>query len=517
MSETNLNSSGNTVSRKSVIVIVGFMIFAQFFGAGNLIFPPYLGFVGGNHWIIGFIFFFAFDVIFGVMGLAASGKFPKVEIGAYYRPGRKFMLIFAAIGVFITVGVVVTPRAALTSYEVFLRPIMAGGFDNLTPTTGLQPAAVVFLLVYLGLATICAIKPTKVVDIMGKWLTPGLLAILIIVVVVGLVNMGGTGVRDGDFPTSSPSLIAFGVAQGLQTFDGPTGTIIAIIIIVNLVSKGITKSSEQTRTIIQSGFVAAICLGVIYIGLALLGAFYSNDPALVEMYGSEAGLDQTYLLNYILSNTLGLGGTVIFGIAILLATFTTALGCLSLGAEFYRSMSGDKIKYKQGVFAYAILAFIIGIVCSTAPSGVQVLLNWALPFLLVSAPITISLIILNLFNTQIKNDNVYRCAAIGAGIWGLASGIAYFLAFTIGDGAADAAAVYTSGWYSGFFFGSWNVIYSWTGDLGYIIPAAIGAVIGAFIKKGGYTERPYLREHADDENFDYAALKAKQAAAASGQ
>ena len=77
--------------------------------------------------------------------------------------------------------------------------------------------------------------------------------------------------------------------------------------------------------------------------------------------------------------------------------------------------------------------------------------------------------------------------------------------------------MYGSGWYAGFFFGPWNFIYALTGDLGYIIPAAAGAVIGAFIKKGGYSERPYLREHAGDDSFDYAALKAKKAAAGAGQ
>ncbi|MDR0644929.1 MAG: branched-chain amino acid transport system II carrier protein, partial [Treponema sp.] len=462
MAETTLNSVKKQESRNIILITVGFMIFAQFFGAGNLIFPPYLGFVGGSQWFVGFIFFFIFDAVFGVMGLAASAKFPQVEIGAYYRPGRKFMLIFAAIGVFITVGFVVTPRAALTSYEVFLRPILAGGFDKLEPQTGVHAAAVIFLLVYTGLATLCAVKPSKVVDIMGKFLTPFLLAILGIVVIVGLATMSSTGVRAEAYQTNPPGLIAFGVAQGLQTFDGPTGTIIAIIIIVNLISKGITKSSEQTKRIIQSGFVAAICLGIIYIGLGFLGAFYSNDPFLMDLYQKQGGIDQTYLLNYILSQTLGLGGTIIFGFAILLATFTTALGCLALGGQFYSSATGNKIKYKQGVFAFAVLSFIIGLICSTAPSGVQVLLNWALPFLLMSAPVTISLIILNLFNEKIKNDNVYRGAAIAAGIWGFASGLAYFLAFTIGGGVSPEmfAASYMSAWYAKFFFGPWNFIYT---------------------------------------------------------
>jgi LIVCS family branched-chain amino acid:cation transporter len=509
MAKANFDGSQKQGSRKpvAVAVVVGFMIFAQFFGAGNLIFPPFLGFVGGNQWIIGFIFFFIFDAVLGILGLAASSKFPRVEIGAYYRPGRKFMIIAGAIGVFITSAFVVPPRAALTSYEVFLKPVMAGGFENVQMTTGLQPVAVIFLLVYFGLALLCAIRPSKVVDIMGKFLTPALLAVLVVLIIAGLATMHSTGIRPGAYPTSSPSLISFGVAQGLQTFDGPTGTLIAIIILLNLAGKGITKTGEQTRTIISSGFVGAICLGAIYIGLALLGAFYSNDPVLMEMYGSEAGLDQTWLLNYILSKTLGLGGTAIFGLAILLATFTTALGCLGLAAEFFSSISGRKISYKTAVIAYAVIGFVVGVILSTTPSGVQTLLNLTLPFLLISMPITVVLIILNLFSEKIDNDNVYRGAALAAGIWGLGYGIAYLSAFTQGQGFG----VYGSGWFTAMF-GPWNFLYTLTGDLGYIIPAAIGAVIGAFIKKGGYEERPYLREHAGDESFDYAALKAKKAA-----
>jgi LIVCS family branched-chain amino acid:cation transporter len=265
--------------------------------------------------------------------------------------------------------------------------------------------------------------------------------------------------------------------------------------------------------------VAAICLAVIYLGLALLGAFYSNDPTLMAMYAENGSIDQTYLLNYILSNTIGLGGTVIFGLAILLATFSTALGCIGLASEFFSRITDRKISYKAAVFTYAIVGFVVAVLLSTTPSGVQTLLNLTLPFLLISMPITVVLIVLNLFSEKINNDNVFRGAVIGAGIWGLASGIAYLMAFTIGGGVDEGlfAASYGSAWYSGFFFGPWNFIYTLTGDLGYILPGAIGAVIGAFIKKGGYSERPYLREHAGDDSFDWAALQAKKAAAGAAQ
>ncbi|MDR2457779.1 MAG: branched-chain amino acid transport system II carrier protein [Clostridiales Family XIII bacterium] len=509
MGETNLNDSSKPVEGKTVAIVVGFMIFAQFFGAGNLLFPPFLGFIGGSEWLVGFVFFFTFDVILGICGLAASGKFPEVEIGAYYRPGRTFMLVMGAICLFITGPLVVQSRTALTSYEVFLKPVLAGGFENVTPDAGLKISAVIFLIVYLGLATILAIRPSKVVDIIGKFLTPCLLAILVVIIVIGLVNMGSSGIRPGAYPTSSPSLIAFGVAQGLQTFDGPTGTLVAIIIIVNLVGKGITKPNEQTKTIIKSGFVAAICLVVIYLGLGLLGAFYSNDPVLVAKFGAEGNIDQTWLLNYILSNTLGFAGTIIFGIAILLATFTTTIGSLGIVSQFYSNITNGKIKYEVAVFVGAGISTVVAIILSTTVSGVQTLLNLTLPFLIISMPITVVLIILNLFSEKIKNDNVFRGAALGAGIWGLASGIAYIIAYTIGGGTPEALAVYGSGWYN-LFFGPWNFIYTLTGDLGYIIPGAIGAIIGALIKKGGYSERPYLREHAGDYDFDYLALKKKK-------
>jgi LIVCS family branched-chain amino acid:cation transporter len=238
----------------------------------------------------------------------------------------------------------------------------------------------------------------------------------------------------------------------------------------------------------------------------------------MTLYEENGGIDQTYLLNYILSNTLGLGGTVIFGLAILLATFTTALGCLGLASEYFSSISGRKISYKAGVFAYAIIGFVVAVILSTTPSGVQTLLNLTLPFFLTTMPITVVLIVLNLFSEKIRNDNVYRGAAITAGIWGAVYGISYIVTVGMGNfGSPLTMALPAYGVPGGAvfnaFFGPWNFIYTLTGDLGYIIPSIIGAVIGACVKKGGYSERPYLREHAGDESFDYAALKAKKAAA----
>ncbi|MDR1796402.1 MAG: branched-chain amino acid transport system II carrier protein [Clostridiales Family XIII bacterium] len=544
MSETI--TSKKEQSRRSIIIAVGFMVFATFFGAGNLIFPPYLGFIGGgSSWAVGFVFFIIFDTVLGVLGLAASGKYPQVELGVFYRPGRRFMIIIGAVATFIGSLLVVVPRTALTSYQIFLQPILAGGYENVdTSATGLPADALIFLVVFLVLATLCAVRPTKVVDIVGRVLTPVLLVILIVLIVIGLANLADSGIRPEALDPGS-SIISFGITQGLQTFDAATGTIIAVIIIASLFAKGITDSSEQTKTILKSGLVAAVCLVIIYLGLALLGLFYSNDATLMAQFSEYGALDQYALLNYIISNNLGFAGTVIFGVTVLVATFTTAIGCISLTSEYFSRISGRKLSYKAAVIGGMAIAFIVAIVAILASGstsgGGQWILNMTVPVLLVTAPITVVLILLAIFTNKIGNDNVFRGATIGAAIWGLFNGLAY--AFYVFGPIVEIPDVYTGpmphpslDWFYNIYgamfgpsaysanfqmgtagapIGSWNVIYQATGDLGYIIPAAVGGVIGAFIKKGGYEERPYLREHAGDDSFDFAALAAKKAQAAS--
>lgn len=457
------------------IITVGFMIFATFFGAGNLIFPPFLGVVGGHNWWVGFIAFVIGDVVLGILCLAASAKFPQVEVGIYYRPGRKFMLLVASLSTFLGACCLVMPRTGATTFEVAVRPLA----PNFSP--------ILFLAIFFVLATICTIRPSKVVDIIGKYLTPALLVVLVILFIAGLIN-GGSGVRAEELPTGYPNVFAFGLMEGYQTFDGSTGAMIAVIIITALQAKGIQGSNEQTKTIMKSGLIAAVCCVVVYLGLAVLGLFMSADPALLEMYGSEAGLDRTFLLNYIIASYLGKTGTWLMSIITALATFTSCVGCAGMSAQFFERATNGKLKYQYGVVAAMAISFIIAVLSyAGGSSGVEFILALALPLLMILYPITVALAVMNLFNVQIKNDNAYRAAVVMAGICGT---INYFNI----PGLAEALN------------GGWNFLapygFSW------IIPTVVAAVIGNFIKYKGYEPRPYLRENADKDVVDVAAQKA---------
>lgn len=460
---------GNQLSQSSekrwvTVMAAGFTIFATFFGAGNLIFPAYLGIVGGGKWWVGFIAFIIADFGLGLLGLAASGRMPQVEIGAFYRPGRRFMLIYGGITLWIAGDIIVVPRTGAVALESGLAPIA----PKFSP--------VVFLLIFYVLACILTIRPAKVVDIIGKVLTPVLLITLIAMFVLGIVNGGGT-VRPDALDTGYESLFAFGMVEGYQTFDGLTGICMATILITALLAKGIHDTNEQTKTILQSGLVAGICLVVIYGGLTLLGVYVSTDSSLLELY-SSTGLDRTYLLNYIVLKNLGTGGQYLMSIVVILATFTTAIGATSLFCSFLQRATNGKVKYSTAVIVYFVIAIIIAIFSSIQEgSGVEFILELATPIVMITTPASIALAALSMFSDKIDNDNVYRAAFI---VTILTCAINY----------------YSVPGLSTFLTGSWNFLAPYGFE--WVIPAIVGAVIGQFIKYKGYEPRSYLRENRNN-------------------
>lgn len=55
----------------SDILTIGFALFSMFFGAGNVIFPPYLGLQCGRMWFGGFAAYYVADVLLAVLALFA--------------------------------------------------------------------------------------------------------------------------------------------------------------------------------------------------------------------------------------------------------------------------------------------------------------------------------------------------------------------------------------------------------------------------------------------------------------
>ena len=165
------------------MVAIGLMLFALFFGAGNLIFPPALGQAAGtNFWpaIIGFLLTGVGLPLLGVLAIGLSGHDHLQSMANKINP--VFSLVFTVI-LYLSIGpFFAIPRTGTVSYEIGIAPFLpesTGGFD-----IGLLIYTIVFFVIVGWLS----LNPSKIVDRVGKLMTPLLLIALLILLVATFVN-----------------------------------------------------------------------------------------------------------------------------------------------------------------------------------------------------------------------------------------------------------------------------------------------------------------------------------------
>lgn len=379
-------------NKKLDIFIIGFAIFATFFGAGNLIFPPYLGVLAGKSWVPAFAGFLIGDVVLAVMAVIVSGKYKSRGIGVLSRVGEGFSVIMGCIMLACIGPLMAIPRTAATTYEISILPL----------TDAVNP--IVFSIVFFAITLVLTVRPSKVVDNVGKFLTPALLVALTVLIIKGFITPLGEARSDAYIT----NLFAEGLAQGYQTMDAFGGTVIAIIIMASILSKGYTDEKEQKSVIVKAGLVAGVCLALVYGGLCYVGTTVSTQ------YGADVG--QTELVVFITNALLGNGGMVLLGIIIALACLTTAIGTASAVAQFFAGVTNNRIKYEWWVIGICIFSAII------SNFGVSTIIQFSGPILGIIYPVVVAMILLSIFSEKIKNDNVFRFAAYMAlliGILGL--------------------------------------------------------------------------------------------------
>ncbi|MGL5351809.1 MAG: branched-chain amino acid transport system II carrier protein [Clostridium sp.] len=361
------------------ILIVAFAVFSMFFGAGNLIFPPYIGMTSGDGWIISFLGFIFSDVgiiLLAINAVAKSGSFQAV-LG---RAGRKFGISLEVIIMLCLGPILVVPRTAATTFEMSVQPL----FSFVNP--------VVFSVLFFTLTLVLTIKPTKVIDILGKFLTPILLFCLSFLIIKGIVSPIG----DLNNLIDSKDLFVTGLTQGYQTMDAlGTGAITALIM-TSFLSKGYSKK-ENIKLTMKASIIASIGLVIVYGGLTYLGATVST------MY--DASIPQTTLLLNITKHLLGNTGTILLGIAVAFACLTTSIGLTSVTAKYFEDVTNNKLKYEYIVIFICLFAAIISNI------GVDKIISLSIPILTVIYPVSISLVLMNCFKKFITHDGIYKGAA----------------------------------------------------------------------------------------------------------
>lgn len=412
------------------MLIIGAALFAMFFGAGNLIFPPLLGQQSGTSWIIGFLFFFIFDVGLALVAiLALIGKDTYSITGLTGPMGKVPGSILGAVGALCIGPFLAVPRTAATTFEVGVLPL-APNFNSW-----------IFTAIFFAVVLVLTIRPSKVVDIVGGYLTPILVIFLLIMIVVGIVNPLGP-------IESEPTVNAVreGTYNGYQTLDVIAAMIFIIIIANSARDKGYTDKGSLAGAVMRSAVVATVLLLVIYGGLTFLGATTGT-------LADYQGLDQTSLLVAITRGLFGNIGVILLGIIVLFACWTTAIGLISAVSEYFVELSNGKLKYTTLVTVMVIFSWVV------SNFGVSTIIQVSAPLLNLIYPGLLVLIILAFFHKQIKNNNIYRCAAYFAMI---TSALEILAGFGLPTGFVSVLPLSDMG-------------FAW------IIPAIVGGIIGKFI------------------------------------
>ncbi|MDB4792744.1 branched-chain amino acid transport system II carrier protein [bacterium] len=424
------------------IIVVGFALFAMFFGAGNLIFPPFLGVISGESWTIGFAGFILADVGLALLAVAAAAQCGG-DVNKILDRSGKALATMIGVAIMICLGpLLAIPRTAATTFEMGVQPIM-----------GNAVSPVIFSIVFFALVLLLTIRPSKVVDIIGNVLTPALLIALAILIIKGIVTPLGEISPDA----LVQNVLAEGIAQGYQTMDALGAVALSTIVIASLHNKGYTDNSEKVKLTIKAGVVAGVALCLVYGGLTFLGATIS------KLYvGQDIGaISQTSLIVGITEQLLGYPGKVILGVIVALACLTTAIGLTSATGQYFTKLTNNKLKYEVVVIVVCVFSAVV------SNFGVNTIIQFSAPILNIVYPVTILLVITTLFAKRIKNDNTVKGAAyitLIISILGVVNTLASAYGLPIHIPYLDVLPFASLG-------------FNW------IVPAIIGGIVGSFIKK----------------------------------
>ena len=309
---------------KHNLLLVGFTLFSMFFGAGNLIFPPFLGAQAGSlTWraMEGFLISAVGLPVLGVAAVALSGGLPSLAKKVHPAFAFRFtLLIYLSIGPCLAI-----PRTASTSFEMTVLPILTGmrfEMGQLVGGTGftLQTAAQFgYSALFFMAAMAVAFRPEKLTDRLGKVLCPALL-ILIGVIFTGCLvwPMGPYGAPAAVY---SAGPVVKGFLEGYQTMDTIAALNFGIIIAINIRAKGVDQEGAVVRETVKAGVIAGILLALVYGALAHIGA-----PAGAAAADTRNG---ARILTYVAGSLFGNAGMMILGVIFLIACFNTCVGLLS--------------------------------------------------------------------------------------------------------------------------------------------------------------------------------------------
>jgi len=361
------------------ILALGFMLFAFFLGAGNIIFPPPAGLLAGENVLsamTGFLLTAVGLPLITIVAIAvAGGSWEKLTQDI---PAKAAVLMTVLI--FIIIGpAFAAPRTGLVAYEMAVMPFFADVQ---------QMHLTIFSIIFFAVAMSFSWSQGKLIDVIGKVLTPVLFIGLVILATAVFMNPQGEIVAAQGEYLSHP--LQKGFLDGYNTMDTFGALMFGTLIVEAIRSKGITEQRATAKYLIFAALIAAAGLAFVYISLFYLGATSSAIAAGVESGGA--------ILSLYVQALFGPSGQIVLSVIVLLACLTTAIGLISACSDYFSSLT--PISYKKWVL-------INGVACAVVANvGLSQLITLSIPVLFALYPVAIALIALTFIRHKLPNPRV---------------------------------------------------------------------------------------------------------------
>ncbi|MGM9923565.1 MAG: branched-chain amino acid transport system II carrier protein [Bacillus sp. (in: firmicutes)] len=373
---------------KKQLVFLSFMLFSMFFGAGNLIFPAFLGrAAGADTWIAmaGFILSAVGLPILGVIAVAKLGGLDAIG----NRVSPLFAIIFPLI-IYISIGpLMAIPRCATVAFEMGIKPFLSGDEEVL------GMALIIYSIVFFCIVLWLSLSPSKLVDRFGKLLTPVLLALIVIILIKSITTpLGGTAA-----PAEAYSEGSFfkGFLDGYLTMDLLASLAFGIVVANTVRTQGVTDKRSISFSMMVAGLGAGALLAIIYSILGFLGA--SSGTAFGQADNGATVLGQ------VMETLFGNGGIILLGLLFTIACLCVSIGLVISCGEYFAKLI-PRLSYKQWAIVLTVISGLI------ANMGLNAILSFSVPVLGMIYPVAVVLILLVFIDDAINGSKAVYVSGI---------------------------------------------------------------------------------------------------------
>lgn len=438
---------------KRELICIASMLFGLFFGAGNLIFPIYMGqLAGGNMWkaVIGFLITGVGLPLLGVTAIGISRSNGLIELSG--KVGKGYSVFFTC-ALYLTIGpFFAIPRCATVPFTVGVEPMLGSG-ANMSLALALFSA--IFFITVLGFS----LYPGKILTWVGKILNPLFLVFLGILVVAALINpMGGiSSVK----PVNGYMSRAFitGFLEGYNTMDALASLAFGIIVIDVVRELGVKEPGAVAKNTVHAGVFSCIIMAVIYIAVTVVGAQSRNVYDVCQNGGKVFAI--------VAKHYFGSAGAVILAVTVTFACLKTAVGLVTSCSETFCKLFPNAFSYKIWAVIFSVVSFLI------ANIGLNSIIEYAIPVLMFLYPLAITLIFLGIFGNLFGHSKY---------VYGFVTGFTLFAALFDFFGALPQYAVNVLH-IKGVIDFVTNLLPLANYGLGWIVPAVIGLAVGLAVMK----------------------------------